>query len=104
MVSTVGYPEAEIQAAFDRYREAAADAGRTGNWDRFVDCFTEDVRYVEHHYGTFHGVSRAGQGRGVSNLYPSPRTVVMRAGFAGSSSILARSRLMCTSRVLVSPT
>ena len=39
-----------------------------------------------------------------SNLYPSPRTVTMCRGLAGSASILARSRLMCTSRVLVSPT
>ena len=39
-----------------------------------------------------------------SNLYPSPRTVTMCRGLAGSASILARSRLMCTSSVLVSPT
>jgi len=39
-----------------------------------------------------------------SNLYPSPRTVTMCRGLAGSVSIFARSRLMCTSRVLVSPT
>lgn len=51
----MGYPESEIRAAFDHYREAAAEAGRTGDWELFVDCFTDDVRYVEHHYGTFHG-------------------------------------------------
>ncbi len=39
-----------------------------------------------------------------SNLYPSPRTVRMCAGFAGSASTLARSRLTWTSSVLVSPT
>ena len=39
-----------------------------------------------------------------SNLYPSPRTVRMCVGFAGSASTLARSRLTWTSRVLVSPT
>ena len=39
-----------------------------------------------------------------SNLYPRPRTVTMCCGRAGSTSILARSRLMCTSSVLVSPT
>lgn len=55
MVWSVGYSETEIRAAFDRYREAAAEAGRSGNWDLFVDCFTDDVHYVEHHYGTFHG-------------------------------------------------
>jgi hypothetical protein len=46
---------AEIEAAFDHYREAAAEAGRTGNWELFVDCFTDDVDYVEHHYGRFKG-------------------------------------------------
>ena len=35
---------------------------------------------------------------------PGPRTVRMCAGLAGSASTLARSRLTCTSRVLVSPT
>jgi SnoaL-like domain len=30
-------------------------AGRTGDWDAFVDSFTEDVRYIEHHYGEYHG-------------------------------------------------
>jgi hypothetical protein len=51
----VGFPREEIQAAFDNYREAAAEAGRTGNWELFVQCFTEDVDYIEHHYGTFKG-------------------------------------------------
>ena len=39
-----------------------------------------------------------------ANLYPRPRMVVMRRGVEGSSSILERSRLTWTSRVLVSPT
>jgi len=51
----VGFPLEEIQAAFDRYREAAAEAGRTGNWDLFVQRFTEDVDYIEHHYGRYKG-------------------------------------------------
>ena len=41
---------------------------------------------------------------GVSILYPRPRTVVRYLGCAGSSSILERTRLTCTSSVLVSPT
>lgn len=45
----------EIQDAFDLYREAAAEAGRTGNWELFVGRFTEDVDYIEHHYGTYKG-------------------------------------------------
>jgi hypothetical protein len=51
----VGFPLQEIQAAFDHYREAAAEAGRSGDWEHFVDCFTTDVDYVEHHYGRFKG-------------------------------------------------
>lgn len=45
----------EIEDAFTRYREAAQEAGRTGNWQPWVDCFTEDCSYVEHMYGTFKG-------------------------------------------------
>lgn len=51
----MGFAIEEIQAAFDRYCEAAAEAGRTGNWELFVGCFTEDVDYIEHHYGRFKG-------------------------------------------------
>ena len=51
----VAYDRAEIEAAFERYRDAAAHAGRTGDWRPWVECFTEDCRYVEHLYGTFHG-------------------------------------------------
>src|SRR6476620_12272118 len=45
----------EIEDAFARYRDAAGEAGRTGNWQPWVDCFTEDCSYVEHMYGTFRG-------------------------------------------------
>jgi hypothetical protein len=51
----MSFTREEIQSAFDHYREAAAEAGRTGNWVPFVECFTEDVRYVEHYYGEFQG-------------------------------------------------
>jgi hypothetical protein len=51
----MGHQLEDIQAAFDRYREAAADAGRSGDWAPWVDCFTEDVHYIEHHYGVFDG-------------------------------------------------
>ena len=45
----------EIQQAFDRYRAAAAHAGRTGDWSDWVGCFTPDVHYVEAMYGVFDG-------------------------------------------------
>ena len=51
----MGYTRDEMQKAFDGYRQAAAEAGRSGNWQLFVDLFTDDVDYIEHHYGTFKG-------------------------------------------------
>ena len=45
----------EIQDAFDRYCAAAEEAGRTGDWRPWVECFTPDLRYIEHLYGEFQG-------------------------------------------------
>jgi ketosteroid isomerase-like protein len=45
----------ELEQAFTRYQEAGAEAGRSGDWSRWADHFTEDATYIEHHYGTFHG-------------------------------------------------
>jgi hypothetical protein len=51
----MAYTREEITAAFDRYKAAAAEAGATGNWRPWVECFTSDTEYVEHLYGVFHG-------------------------------------------------
>ena len=51
----MGYSRDEIEAAFNRYRNAADAAGRSGDWRPWVECFTPDLHYVEHHYGDFHG-------------------------------------------------
>ena len=45
----------EIEEAFQRYQDAANEAGRTGDWKPWVDCFVPEVEYVEHLYGTFTG-------------------------------------------------
>ena len=45
----------EMEAAFQRYQDAANEAGRTGDWRPWVECFTEDLHYIEHLYGEFHG-------------------------------------------------
>ncbi len=45
----------EIEDAFARYRAAADQAGIDGDWGPWVERFTPDVRYVEAHYGEFHG-------------------------------------------------
>jgi hypothetical protein len=45
----------EIETAFENYQRCALEAGRSGNWDKWSELFTEDATYVEHHYGTFGG-------------------------------------------------
>ena len=45
----------EIEQAFDNYRRLALEAGESGDWNPWVDQFTADATYVEHHYGTFGG-------------------------------------------------
>lgn len=44
---------AEVQAAFEAYRQRAAEAVATGDWTRWSALFTEDAHYREHHYGYF---------------------------------------------------
>ena len=51
----MGWDAAEIEEAFQRYQDAANEAGRTGDWAPWVDRFTPDVHYIEHLYGEFHG-------------------------------------------------
>jgi hypothetical protein len=51
----MSYSREEIQVAFDRYRDAAEAAGRSGDWQPWVDCFVPDLEYVEHLFGTFRG-------------------------------------------------
>jgi uncharacterized protein (TIGR02246 family) len=50
-----GWSRDELEAAFARYQERGAVAGRTGDWSQWADQFTEDATYIEHHYGTFNG-------------------------------------------------
>lgn len=49
------FPRQEILDAFDRYQEAAARAGATGDWRGWSDLFTPDATYLEHLFGTFEG-------------------------------------------------
>ncbi len=49
------FPRDEIAAAFADYMARAEEAGRTGDWARWSEQFTEDAVYVEHHYGEFRG-------------------------------------------------
>jgi SnoaL-like domain len=45
----------EMQRAHDNYVATAMEAGRTGDWKPWAALFTEDARYIEHHYGVFEG-------------------------------------------------
>ena len=49
------YTRSEIERAFADFQAAAAHACETGDWTRWAECFTEDARYHEHHYGHFEG-------------------------------------------------
>jgi hypothetical protein len=45
----------EIASAFDAHKEIVVGIGKSWDWSRFADQFTEDATYVEHSFGTFHG-------------------------------------------------
>jgi len=47
------FPRQEVQAAFEEYRQRAAEAVATGEWSQWSALFTEDAHYREHHYGYF---------------------------------------------------
>jgi SnoaL-like domain len=49
------YTRDEIEAAFERFQAAAVIGGSTGDWTEWSECFTEDARYYEHHYGHYEG-------------------------------------------------
>lgn len=49
------HPRQEIEDAFAHYREVAARAAASGQWDEWVELFTEDATYIEHHYGRYEG-------------------------------------------------
>jgi hypothetical protein len=45
----------EVESAFAQHELVVAEIGRTWDWSRFADEFTEDADYVEHTYGKLHG-------------------------------------------------
>ena len=49
------FPRAELERAFARYCEINETASGSGDWGAWANKFTEDVRYIEHAYGEFHG-------------------------------------------------
>ena len=45
----------ELEEAYENYQKVALKAFTSGNFDLWVDLFTEDCTYVEHNLGTFGG-------------------------------------------------
>jgi len=40
------YSREELQRAHDNYAAIAQEAGRTGEWRAWANCFTEDADYI----------------------------------------------------------
>ena len=49
------YPRSEVEVAIARYFELAKVGTTTGDWNPWVDLFTEDAIYVEHSFGILRG-------------------------------------------------
>jgi hypothetical protein len=49
------FTRAEIEQAVQNYTTVVEGCSASGDWRPFADLFTEDVVYIEHHYGVFHG-------------------------------------------------
>jgi len=45
----------ELQAGFQHYQDTVQRAADSGDWNLFVDLFTDDATYSEHCYGSFEG-------------------------------------------------
>lgn len=51
----MAYTREELQAGFQHYQDTVQRAAESGDWNLFVDLFTEDASYSEHCYGSFEG-------------------------------------------------
>lgn len=49
------FTTAEIEDAFAAHVAKVVEIRTSQQWSRFADLFTEDVEYVEHAFGEFHG-------------------------------------------------
>jgi len=51
----MGFTREEMERAFAHYQEVAAESARTNDWKGWSELFTDEVHYIEHHYGEFRG-------------------------------------------------
>jgi hypothetical protein len=49
------YGRDEIEAMVAKYKRVALQAGLSGDWTEWANCFTEDATYIDHCMGTFGG-------------------------------------------------
>ncbi|MFB7716651.1 nuclear transport factor 2 family protein [Nocardia sp. NPDC056100] len=49
------FERTELEEALRNYNAVVDKCSETGDWSPFADLFTEDVEYIEHAYGIFHG-------------------------------------------------
>ena len=54
-VPTPTAPREEIEREFLAYQQRGSDAVASGDWNPWADQFSDDARYLEHHYGRFEG-------------------------------------------------
>lgn len=45
----------ELLSALEHYTQTVEKCSESGDWSPFADLFTDDVTYIEHAYGIFHG-------------------------------------------------
>jgi hypothetical protein len=45
----------EMEKAFLRYQQVAAEAANSNDWRAWADLFTEDATYIEHYFGELRG-------------------------------------------------
>jgi SnoaL-like domain len=45
----------ELESALEHHKQVVVEIGKSWDWSRYADLFTEDATYKEHVYGTFQG-------------------------------------------------
>ncbi len=59
--STNRWSRQEIEETFQHHQDVVVEIGRSWDWSRYGDLFTEDATYVEHLYGKMAGRKRIGE-------------------------------------------
>lgn len=83
--SSVPHPRDEVERELLAYRARGAHAVATGDWNQWADQFSDDARYLEHHYGRFSGQSEIRDWiNGVMQPFPSMEFPLKLAVISGN--------------------